>query len=800
MKLSREWLDELTHITVSDKEYCDRMTMSGSKVEGVEVTGDDISGVVVGRVLEMTRHPNSDHLWICQVDVGGKQLQIVTGAQNVLVGDLVPAALDGAELPGGVSIRAGVLRGEESAGMLCSVQELGLDIRDFPQAAENGIFILYREGDENKELADAVPGQDIHETLGLGDSVVEFEITNNRPDCLSVIGLARESAVTFGTELTLHTPQIKGGVDDINDMLTVQIDDSYLCPRYTAKMVKNIHIAPSPLWMRRRLRAAGVRPINNIVDITNYVMLEYGQPMHAFDYACVGGKKIVVRRAAAGETLQTLDGNERAITPDMLVIADAEKPIGLAGVMGGFNSEITENTNMIVFESANFNGTSVRKTSIALGMRTDASGRFEKGLDPMGTVPAVERACELVELLGAGEVVRGTIDVVAAEPVKNCVTLDPDRINGLLGTNIDRDFMEKTLKSLGFVLDGDTIISPSWRSDVEGFADIAEEVARFYGYDVIEPSLMSGSTAEGGYTDRQNFERDLGALCRGMGFFEIITYSFGSRTAWDRIRLPEDSPLRNAYVIQNPLGEDSSVMRTTSLPSMLDSLGTNAAKRNTDVRLYELATIYLPQEGQILADERSILTLGLAGGGTDFFTVKGCVEAILRGLRIPGVRFTADHNNPSYHPGRCASITVNGVRLGVMGQVHPKVCEAYGLEGDVFTAELDIREMFALRAPEPVYTPLPRYPSISRDLAVVCDKEIAVADLTDTIMAAGGTILRDCRLFDVYTGAPIPAGKRSLAFSLTLRADDQTLTDDHAEETMKNILSSLEEKYGAVIR
>ena len=503
MKLSRQWLSEFTDIKANDKDYCDAMTLSGSKVEGWEITGEEISNVVVGKIASLERHPDSDHMWICMVDVGKSEpIQIVTGAQNLHPGDFVPAALDGATLVGGVEIRTGKLRGVESCGMLCSLKELGLDIHDFPYAIEDGIFVLCSDPELKGKLT---PGRDIKSVIGLGDTVVDFEITNNRPDCLSVIGLARESAATFDTELRLHKPVIKGGAGNIADSLTVEIADSGLCPRYTAKMVKNIKVGPSPEWLRRRLRASGVRPINNIVDITNYVMLEYGQPMHAFDYSCVKGGKIVVRRAKDGETLATLDGKERAITPDMLVIADEHDPIGLAGVMGGGNSEITEKTNTIVFESANFNGTSIRKTAIALGMRTDASGRYEKGLDPMNTVPAVERACELVELLGAGEVMDGVIDVVAVEPKKVSLPLEPERINALLGTDISREFMVKTLEKLDFTVEGDAIGVPSFRSDIESYADIAEEVARFYGYDKIEPTLFKCAAVRGGFQPKMLF-------------------------------------------------------------------------------------------------------------------------------------------------------------------------------------------------------------------------------------------------------------------------------------------------------
>lgn len=798
MKLSRQWMSEFTDIKACDKDYCDAMTLSGSKVEGWEVIGDEISNVVVGQISALERHPDSDHMWICQVDVGkAAPVQIVTGAQNLHVGDYVPAALDGAALVGGVEIHTGKLRGVESCGMLCSLKELGLDIHDFPYAIEDGIFVLCCDPELEGRL---IPGQDIKTAIGLEDSVVDFEITNNRPDCLSVIGLARESAATFGTELKLHKPTVKGGAGSIDDCLEVEITDSGLCPRYTAKMVKNIKVGPSPIWLRRRLRASGVRPISNIVDITNYVMLEYGQPMHAFDYSCVKGGKIVVRRAKVGETLSTLDGKERAITEDMLVIADERDPIGLAGVMGGGNSEITDRTNTIVFESANFNGTSIRKTAIALGMRTDASGRYEKGLDPMNTVPAVERACELIELLGAGEVMDGVIDVVAAQPKLVSLPLEPQRVNALLGTDISRDFMVETLKKLDFTLKGDTIFVPSFRSDIEHFADIAEEVARFYGYDKIEPTLFKGAAVKGGFQPKMLFERSLSAICRGMGYFEVMTYSFGSRTEWDKIRLPEDSPLRKAYIIQNPLGEDTSVMRTTTLPSMLSVLSTNQAKRNADVKLFELATVYLTVSGQELADERVVLTLGAYGKDMGFYELKGCVEALLAEMRIKNLRVEAEAKNTAYHPGRCARIYSGDTLIGVFGQIHPTVADNYDLGGEIYAAELDTRAMTAQVSAEPTYKPLPRFPAMTRDIAVVCDKNVSVAQLSDVMYDAGGDYLESCKLFDVYTGVGIPEDKRSVAFSLTIRAENQTLTDEHADEIVKSVLSNLEKTWGAVLR
>ena len=792
MKLSREWLGEYTTIGAPDKEYCDAMTMSGSKVEGWEVTGSEISRVVVGRVISMERHTNSDHMWVCKIDVGGeRELQIVTGAQNVNIGDLVPVALDGSTLPGGKEIRTGKLRGELSEGMLCSLGELGLEQRDFPYAIEDGIFILEE---------DCLPGDDIREVCGLNDSVVEFEITNNRPDCLSVRGLARESACTFHTPLTFAEPTVTAGHGDIREKLSVEIKDAELCPRYTARMVKNIKIAPSPKWMRRRLRASGVRPINNIVDITNYVMLEYGQPMHAFDYACLHDGKIIVRRAEEGESLRTLDGNDHVLTPGMLVIADPEGPVALAGVMGGANSEITDKTTTIVFESANFLGHSIRKTAIALGMRTDASGRFEKGLDLFATVPAVDRACELVEMLGAGEVFDGTIDVLAKEPETTFIELDDKRINALLGTDIPREFMADTLTSLGFELNGNTLTVPSWRGDCTMLADIAEECARFWGYDKIEATDIRGAATQGGYSEKTLFVRKLGTACRAMGYTEVVTYSFVSPSSLDKIKVPADSPLRDNYRILNPLGEDTSVMRTTALPSMLGVLSTNLSRRNMEAKLYEMATVYKKQPGKMLADERTALTLGAYGGDEDFFALKGAVEALLCAARTPDVRFTADTETAAFHPGRCAAVWSGDTRLGTLGQIHPDVCAAYGLDGATYCAEIDVVLLHDLEGAEPVYTPLPRFPAITRDIAVVCDAAVPVGELTECIRKAEKNVLRGVKLFDVYTGVGIPEGKKSVAFSLTLRSDDGTLTDDHAEEAVRAVLDALRENFGAVIR
>ena len=790
MLLSRKWLDEYVTVDAANREFAEDMTLSGSKVEGYSVLSDEIKNVVVGRVLSLERHPDSDHMWICQVDVGGRTEQIVTGAQNVQAGDLVPVALDGSTLPGGVHINAGVLRGVASNGMLCSLKELGLTVNDFPYAIEDGIFILQE---------DCAPGDDICPVIGCDDTVVEFEITPNRPDCLSVIGLAREAAVTYGQQPVFHDPVVKGSGGNIRDHLSVEVRDAELCPRYTARMIKNIHIAPSPKWLRQRLRASGVRPINNIVDITNYVMLEYGQPMHAFDYACLDGGRIIVRRAAEGEVMNTLDSSERVLTPDMLVIADENKPVGLAGVMGGENSEITESTTYAVFECANFNGTSIRRTAARLGMRTDASARYEKGLDVQATERAVSRACELVEQLGAGEVIDGVIDVVAAPWQPTVVKLEPDKVNALLGTDIPEAEMRRILTELGFELKGDDIIVPSWRGDIEHYSDIAEEVARFYGYNNIPVTLMRGDTTLGGYSDEQLAEREIGRLCRDSGYSEIITYSFISPSYYDKIRLPGDSPLRNSLKILNPLGEDTSIMRTTILPSMLEILARNYNYRNLSARLYEIGKVYYPREDG-LADEPKMISLGAYGNGVDFYAVKGTVETVLSNMRVNGAVYEACTDDPSWHPGRCARVYAGGRLLGTLGQIHPKVADNYGVDCELYAAVLSLDAVLAARAPEPKFTPLPKYPSVSRDIAVVCDEEITVARLESCIRGAGGAILRDVALFDIYRGLPIAPGKKSCAFSLTLRSDEKTLTDAESDAEVGAVLKALADQLGAVIR
>ena len=899
MNLSRKWLNEFVTVTASDKEFAEAMTLSGSKVELTHDLGEEISNVVVGRLLSMERHPDSDHMWVCQVDAGQSEpIQIVTGAWNIHPGDLMPVALHKSTLPGGVKIQKGKLRGVVSNGMFCGLSELGLDERDFPYAAivpaailndyhpldkdkpsipadiqpghkiygpvvaakvvecakqpdgsfhtcldlggataapdticpnlhegdlvayntksdsictledlhaqqaefphciPDGIFVLREE--------DCKPGDDIKPIIGMDDHVVEFEITPNRPDCLSVIGLAREAAATFDAPLSLHQPVVKGGAEgSLVELLDVETPAADLCPRYTARMVRNVKIAPSPKWMRERLRAMGVRPINNIVDITNYVMLEYGQPMHAFDYRYVKGGKIIVRRAEEGEKLTTLDGKEHTLNANHLVIADEHRAVGLAGIMGGENSEIVADTTDVVFESACFDGTCIRKGALALGMRTEASAKFEKGLDPMNTLPAVERACELVELLGAGEVVDGTIDILNHVPQPRVLKLEPERINGLLGTDVAADEMVSILKKLDFQVEGDQVTVPSWRGDVIGMADLAEEVARFHGYNNIPSTLMRGQTTLGGFGEEEKLERQLGSMCRAMGYDEIITYSFISPTCYDKINWPADYHRRNSLKILNPLGEDTSIMRTTTLPSMLEILTRNYNYRNQNVKLYEVGRVYQPGGKDGLALESKVLTLGAYGSDMDFYTMKGAVEAILEDLRAEDVTFRTSTGIPelvSYHPGRVAEVWAGGNCVGYFGQIHPLVSQNYGVDGELYCAELALDELANAKGADPEYVPLPKFPSVTRDIAVVCEEKVTVGALEDCIRSAGGKLIQQITLFDIYRGKGVDEGKKSVAFNLVLRADDRSLTGEEADADVKKVLEALASQLDAVLR
>ena len=791
MDLSIRWLKDYVDIgDISMRDFSEAMSMSGSKVEGWTTEFEDVKNVVVGKILSVEPHPDSDHLVICQLDVGQQEpVQIVTGASNVHVGDMVPAALHKSQLPNGVKITKGKLRGVMSNGMMCSIAELNLTKGDFPYAAEDGIFLLQE---------DCQVGQDIASAIGCNDTCVEFEITPNRPDCLSVLGLAREAAVTFGKELKMHTPQVKGCGGDIHDYLSVEVRNPQLCPRYTAKVVKNVKIGPSPRWMRERLRASGVRPIDNIVDITNYVMLEYGQPMHAFDIEYVKDHKIIVRNAVSGETIQTLDGVDRTLSEDMLVIADSEKASAVAGVMGGEHSGINENTHTVVFESACFKGSSVRITAKKLGMRTESSGRFDKGLDAQNCLPAVMRACELVELLGAGEVVDGVIDVDNTNYQPTRIHLDADWTNRFLGTDIPKEQMVKILTDLQFQMEGDEIIVPSFRSDVEHKADIAEEIARFYGYNNIPTTIAKGSP-EGGYNEYQKFERVVNQNMLAQGMYEIMTYSFVSPKQYDKIRLPKDDPKRQSVVIRNPLGEDTSIMRTNAIPSMMDILSKNYNNRNGAVSLYEIGNEYIPVEGELLPDEVPNLVLGMYGDDKDFFTLKGVVENLLDTLAIREYDVDAKSDDPTFHPGRCAVLSKDGEEFGIIGEVHPLVCANYGINTRVYVGKLKLRKLFAMMDTQRSYVPMPKFPASTRDLALLCDDALPVMTMEKAIKAAAGKILEKIELFDVYKGSQIAQGKKSVAFNISMRASDRTLTDEEVNGAMSKILKALEE-LGAQIR
>ncbi|MBC8570092.1 phenylalanine--tRNA ligase subunit beta [Zongyangia hominis] len=790
MNLSMRWLSDFVDIDAKPHDFCEAITMSGSKVEGYFIEGSDIDNVIVGKILSIEKHPDADKLVVCQVDVGaGEPIQIVTGATNLVEGDVVPVAMDNSTLPGGKKIRKGKLRGVLSNGMLCSLGELGLTQHDFPNAVEDGIMVL---DEENLRL-----GQDIREAIGLNDTCVEFEITSNRPDCFSIIGLAREAAATYDKPLKLHTPVVKGSGGDIHELLDVEVKNPELCMRYMARMVKNVKIEPSPRWMRERLRACGVRPINNIVDITNYVMLEYGQPMHAFDYKYVNGKKITVRTAQNGEKITTLDDVERGLDESMLVIADEKGPVAVAGVMGGEYSGIMDDTDTIVFESACFNGVSVRLTSKKLALRTESSGRYEKGLDPYNTLPAVERACELVELLGAGEVVDGVIDVDNSDKALRRIPLEPDWINRFLGIEISRERMVQILEKIGCVMEGDDIVIPSFRPDLEHKADISEEIARFYGYDKIPVTAIRG-TAQGHLTDLQKFERTVSDTLLAQGLYEIMTYSFISPKYYDKIRLPAESPLRQCVTIQNPLGEDTSVMRTTTLPSMLEILAKNYNNRNESAAFFEISPEYIPTDGP-LPDENSQVTLGMYGEAYDFFSLKGVVEELLHVLDIEDYDVEAVSDNPTFHPGRCAKISKDGREIGVLGEVHPLVLQNYGIGVKAYAAKLSAGALFDLRCADKHFTPLPKYPATARDIAVLCDDALPVLTMKKAIQKAAGRILEQVSLFDVYKGKQVPEGKKSVAWSLSFRAADRTLTDEETDRAMKKVLKALDE-LGATLR
>lgn len=796
MKAPLKWIKEYTNYNGTPKEFEAGMTMSGSKVETVDFAGEEVQNVVIGRIEKIEKHPDADKLVVCQLNVGEKELlQIVTGAKNVSEGDYVPVALNGAVLPGGVKIKNGKLRGVASNGMLCSFHELGLTQNDVPYGDDNGILLLPK--DREYQL-----GADIRPMFGLDDYIVDFEITSNRPDCMSVTGLAREAAATFGCEF--YYPEIRieheDKNDDVRNYVDVEVHDGELCPRYMARAVKDIKIAPSPDWMREYLRGAGVRPINNIVDITNYVMLEMGQPMHAFDYKDIKGGKINVRRAKNGETIKTLDEVDRVLDDTMLVIADEKDPVAVAGVMGGEFSGIHDDTNTIIFESANFFGAGVRRTARKLGMRTEASGRYEKGLDPNIALDAVNRACQLCEMLGCGTVVAGTIDVNNSKDNRKPIPLRVDYINQFLGTNISREEMIKYLTSLEFTVDeNDMILAPTFRTDIESIADVAEEIVRLYGYNNIPTTLFRDST-EGKLTDVQKARKSIANVMVAQGLNEIITYTFISPKYYDKVRLPEDSPLRKCVTITNPLGEDTSVMRTTMLPSMMSILGLNNSHRNAHAALYELGRIYLPQgDEHPLPDEREVLTIGFYNNG-DYYNLKGIVENVLRVMGVEDVDVIPQKENPSYHPGRCADLMIGDELLGTIGQIHPKVAQNYGIDAECYVAEIDFATLFAHRGAEKSYVPLPKFPAVTRDLALLCAEELPVASIEKVIRKNGGRLLERVELFDVYRGKQIQEGKKSVAYALTLRDKEKTLGDEDIDRVMKKIMKGLETELGVTLR
>ena len=795
MDLSMRWLADYVDCEMPIKEFVSGITLSGSKVECYDVEGDYLSNVVVGQVKEIVRHPDSDHMFICQVDVGeGELVQIVTGAQNVSKNDFVPVAKHKSTvLHEGkvVKITKGKLRGEASNGMLCSLGELGLTVHDFPYAIEDGIFIL---GDD----CDKTVGKDIREAIGFNDTKVEFEITSNRPDCMSVIGLARETAATFGKKLNVKKPEYKGVSGDINDIISVKIHNTQLCPRYMAAVVKNVKIGQSPRWLRERLRASGVRPINNFVDITNFVMLEYGHPMHAFDLRYVEGNAINIRNAQQGEKITTLDGIERELSSEMLVIADANKPVAVAGVMGGEYSGIMDDTTTVVFESACFDGASVRTTAKKLGMRTDASSRYEKGLDPHNCYDALMRACQLVEELGAGEVLDTHIDEDFHDDTPKSVKFDPQWINGFLGTDISEQQMKDYLTSLEFEVKDGMVYSPHFRIDIERPCDIAEEVARLYDYNNIPSTIIRG-VAQAQRTPAHKFERSVRRAMFSCGVNEIETFSFISPKYYDKICLPQDSKLRNCVTITNPLGEDTSVMRTTIIPSVCEVLARNSNYRNPECSVFELGNEYIPVEGEVLPIEPKRLGIGVydTAGSFDFFSLKGIIENVLDRVGAKNVTFERADKDCGYdeffafHPGRCAVVKVSGVTVGIFGELHPRTLENYGLSTRAYVGKLDIPELMENSDPQKIYKPLPKFPATTRDISVVCDDLLPVAELEKAITKAVGAILEKVTLFDVYKGEQIEQGKKSVSYSISMRSHEGTLTDEQADKAMEKAVKEL---------
>lgn len=784
-------------LEVTDQEYTDAMTLSGTKVEGFGALDKDLDKIVVGQIEKIEKHPDADKLVVCQVNIGTETTQIVTGAKNVKEGQKVPVVLDGGRVAGGhdgtkteggIKIKKGKLRGVESNGMMCSIEEMGSTTEMYPEAPEDGIYIF---NDDVEIGADAV------EVLGLHDTVFEYEITSNRVDCYGVLGIAREAAATFRKEFKPPVVDIKGNDEKAEDYISVEIQDKELCPRYCARVVKNVKIAPSPEWMQRRLAACGIRPINNLVDITNYVMEEYGQPMHAYDMSTIAGKKIVVKRAADGDTFQTLDGQDRKLDNDMLMIWDDEKPIGIAGVMGGENSKITDDVKDMVFEAACFDGTNIRLTSKRLGLRTDASGKFEKGLDPNNAKEAIDRACQLIEEMGAGEVVGGMIDIYDEVRKPKRVPFNPDKINKLLGTDISKEDMLGYFKMLELKYDeaAEELIIPTFRQDLECEADIAEEAARFYGYDNIPVTLPSGEATTGKYSFKQKIEAIARNVAEFSGFSQSMAYSFESPKVYDKLLVPSDSELRKAVVISNPLGEDFSIMRTTSLNGMLTSLATNYNRRNKDVRLYELANIYLPESIPIteLPDERMQFTLGMYGNG-DFFTMKGVVEEFLEKIGMAKQPAYDPNSEKSYfHPGRQANVIYEGKVIASLGEIHPQVLDNYGIGEKAYVAVIDIPSVLCYATFDRKFEGIAKYPAVTRDISMVMKSSMLVGSIEEVIKKKGGNNLESYKLFDIYEGEQIEKGYKSVAYSITFRSKDHTLEDKEVSCAVDRILKALGE-------
>lgn len=780
----------------SDQEYMDAMTLSGTKCEGFERLDADLDKIVVGQIEKIEKHPDADKLVVCQVNIGNEVTQIVTGATNVKEGQKVPVVLDGGRVAGGhdgtktvggIKIKKGKLRGVESNGMMCSIEELGSTTDFYPEAPENGIYIF----DDDVEV-----GADAVEVLGLHDTVFEYEVTSNRVDCYSVIGIAREAAATFGKPFYAPETKVVGSKGNVDDDISVEVKDTKLCPRYCARVVKNVKLAPSPQWMQRRLAACGIRPINNLVDITNYVMEEFGQPMHAYDLDTIAGNKIVVRRAEEGEKFVTLDGQERELDSDMLMICDGEKAVGLAGIMGGENSMITDDVQNVLFEAACFDGTNIRLSSKRVGLRTDASGKFEKGLDPNNAEAAINRACQLIEELGAGEVVEGMVDVYPEKREERTIPFEPDYVNNLIGFDLSEEEMIRYFSPLELKYDEKTktITVPTFRQDLIGMCDIAEEITRFYGYDKIPTTLPSGEATTGKLSDKLKIDEIARSVALYCGFSQGMTYSFESPKVFDKLLLPKESELRKTVCISNPLGEDFSVMRTTPLNGMLTSLATNYNRRNKDVRLFEMGNIYLPKELPVtdLPDERMQFTLGFYGEG-DFFTMKGVVEEFLGQVGMDSqVEYDAEAGKTFLHPGRQANILYKDTVIGYLGEVHPVVCENYDMKTRAYVAVIDMPYVYEMADFEKKYKGIAKFPAVSRDISMVVPKEILVGQIEKVIKQRGGKILESYRLFDIYEGDQIEKGFKSVAYNIVFRAKDRTLEENDVAGAMKKILNGLE--------